>query len=100
MSDFFILLQDGAVTIQTASDSSLERTRKLYGNHRKELYHGGFVSSGTQLSGSTTAVEVNGERRSREEEKDDGDEEEDDVGVEERLFEACGGRTAHKYVEK
>ncbi len=77
----------------------MERTRKHYGNHRRELHYGGFLSSSAHLTGSITVHGAYEEMKSegggcseegKEEEKEHG------VGVEEKLFEACGGRTAHK----
>jgi len=88
--------QKGEVTINTEMDSSRKRTRKHYGNHKKELHYGGFLSCEAQLTGSTTPngayEEVCEVRPDSSEESSDGC----DVGVEERLFVACGGRTAHK----
>ena len=79
-------------------DSSQKRTRRHYGNHRKELHYGGFLSCEAQLTGSTTANGAYEEERLRGDLEDSSEESSEEYGVEveKRLFAACGGRTAHK----
>lgn len=92
--------------MKTYADTSSERKKRHYGNHRKELCYGGFLSSSNSYLGSPQDNPKGGEEDNPKGGEEDGErstadggggEEETDRG-DKSLFEACGGRTAHKYV--
>ncbi len=84
-------------------DSSSSLKRRHYDAHRSELTYGGFLdSTGSECRHSdSTVVVTSSSKRKRESLKDGGEEEEEEGGrenMDDSLFKACGGRTAHKYV--
>jgi hypothetical protein len=109
----------GEVSIAAETDTSLAMKKRHYGQHRKELSYGGFLESTSvqhSLSDSPVALErgekdkEEGRVRKRiESEEEEGmagkmvrgankrQRDEKKIGMtDEELFEACGGRTAHK----
>ena len=85
------------MSIEADADTSLSMKKRHYGQHRKGLTYGGFLESTTALD---NAAEIGMGGRTRKEamvEKKGRRIGEKRLGVtDELLFEACGGRTAHK----
>ena len=87
--------------MKTKSDSSSERKKRHYGNNQqKELYYGGFLATSSSHSGLPDSPENEGEEEAEVGEwcvgHSGGGGTEMHGNENEKLFEACGGRTAHK----
>ncbi len=83
------------------SDSSLSLKKKHYNAHRSELAYGGFLdSTSTERRRRDGGVAISpGSQKDeglREEDEMEGDGEGGNKNVDDILFKACGGRTAHK----
>ena len=102
MKVFLSFLQDG-VSIATEKDTSLSLKKKHYGEFKRELSYGGFLeSSSVQCSLGDGGVTVTAKSDGKTEEGEGEEGEGEGVKIlqiaDDMLFEACGGRTAHKYV--